>query len=138
MNTMFGLLVGTILFAAVVLQAQQKFSTAGARIAYAQKNMIVGLHSDNPGVVESTMMIVAKMKMIYLFVKIPVILSVIDSIATAHTSASLRYKAFLVANICADPAWFAQKHILETSETDLFYNSAAKHLQHKMLGMYSL
>lgn len=126
--------------AATVMQAQQalKFKTMESRLAYAQKNMALGLRSENPGVVESTMMLVAKMKMIYPSVSIAALLPIIDSIVVAGASPSLRYKAYLVSNICSLPSWFAADRSLETLQPDLFYNSAALRLQQKMLDIGSL
>lgn len=119
-------------------QTVLKFKTIESRIAFAQKNMVLGLRSENPGVVESTMMLVAKMKMMYPSVSIAALLPIIDSIVVAGSSPSLRYKAYLVSNICSFPAWFAADRTLETIQPDLFYNSAALRLQQKMLDIGSM
>jgi hypothetical protein len=83
-------------------------------------------------------MIVAKMKMTYPSVHIPHLVSVVENLAAGHPSASLRYKAYLVSSICADPSWFALEQSLKTSGTDLFYINAAQRLQYKMLDIGSL
>lgn len=115
-----------------------KFNSNNDRIVYAAKNMINALRTGNNGVIESTLMLVAKLKMEKSGIDIPQIQFLIDSLAFSGSSRVLRYKAFLVSNICDDPKWFLTDSSLQTRDADLFYNAASQRLQDKMLGVNAL
>jgi len=115
--------------------SQTRVFTPEMRIDYAKKNALMGLRSGNNGVVESTMMFVGKMKMSYPSAEIDQLLRLIDGIAATHSSASMRFKAYIVSNICTDPMWYAGEEFLDASEPDLFYGAAAIRLQQKLFGL---
>ncbi len=129
------MIVGTVLTAQPpikILDAKEK------RLEYAKKNFIMGLRSDNYGVIESTLMMIAKMKITNRFTGISDLQLVIDSLSIASPLPSLRYKAFLVSAVCSDPEWFSAETRLNTSEMELFFLNTSQRLQQKMLGLSSL
>lgn len=116
-------------------QTNAKFATPDARIAFAKKNIAMGLQSKNSGVVESSLMLVAKMKMQYPGTDIAELVPLIDAVAVGHPSEKLRFKAYIASIICTDPLWFSQEYQLETPEAGEFFIAAARRLQQKMIGM---
>jgi len=90
----------------------------------------MGLRSDNSGLIESCLILVSKIKMCYYETNIAEILTVIDSLALASPSGVLRYKAFIVSNICTQPERFDTENELITRNADYFFASAAR-LLHK-------
>lgn len=125
----------TFAFAAsmVAQDSVKKFPTNEVRIAFAKKNIIMGLRSDNAGLIEASMILISKIKMSFPETNVAEIRTVIDSLALASPSGTLRYKAYLASNICADPEWFAIDNALYTLETDWFFASASRLLGQKML-----
>jgi len=115
----------------------QKYGTERARIDYAKKNIAYGLRSENNGVVESVLILVAKLKMSHPPENIANLLSIVDSLSTSGESGVLRYKAYIISNICADPAWFAEEDLLHMPTPDQFFVAAARRLENKMLGISS-
>lgn len=132
------IIVAAVCLVSGTVMSQPKAALTEQRLAYAQKNMIVGLRSGNTGVVESTMMLVAKVKLYCPARDVDGLLKIVDSLSVAGHSASLRYKAYVISNICADPLWFAHEPSLQSLDPDRFYVDAAQRLQQKMLGISSL
>ncbi|MDP1678211.1 MAG: hypothetical protein Q8L88_15245 [Bacteroidota bacterium] len=129
------LLIVTFAFA-VSLYAQdslKKFSTNERRIAFAKKNIIMGLRSGNTGLMEASLILIAKIKMRFPEINITEVKTVVDSIAFTNSSYALQYKAYLASNICAYPEWFVIDNTLYNLETDWFFASVARRLQQKML-----
>lgn len=125
----------TFIFAAS-LYAQdslKKYPTNEVRIAYAKKNILMGLRSGNAGVVEASLILAAKIKIKFPETKIAELQTVIDSIALIGSSNVLRYKAYLASNICADPEWFSKENIFLQPESEIFFISASQRLQDKLL-----
>ncbi|MFA5834979.1 MAG: hypothetical protein WDA22_15995 [Bacteroidota bacterium] len=129
------------LFLFTILTAAQpvtlKFGTMEARIEFAKKNIAFGLHSENSGVVESLLMLTAKLAVTHPTENMTKIVSIVDSLAVSSTSAPLRYKAYIVSNICSDPAWFDQNDLKTSTIPDHFFMIAARRLERKMLGISS-
>lgn len=111
----------------------KKYPTTEARIAYAKKNILMGLRSGNAGVVEGSLILIAKIKMKSPETNIAELKTVIDNIDFTNFSNALRYKANVTSFICAYPEWFAIDSALYALETDWFFASAARLLQQKML-----
>ncbi|MFA6456421.1 MAG: hypothetical protein WCW40_06315 [Bacteroidota bacterium] len=108
------------------------------RLEHARKNFAMGLRSGNEGVIESTMTLVAKMKLVEPAVDIHNLGFLIDSLASANVAPSLRYKAYLISNICATPTRFSSNELLNAPEAGVFFSIAAQQLQHVLLGISSL
>ena len=111
-----------------------KRPTAEARFDNAKKNIFMGLRSGNAGVVEGSMILIAKIKMTSPETNIVVLKSIIDSIAfTSSSPQDLRYRANVISYILGNPEWFAIDNTLNVLETDWFFASAARLLQNRML-----
>ncbi|MFA6469068.1 MAG: hypothetical protein WCW35_09225 [Bacteroidota bacterium] len=118
--------------------ALQKQTISERRMELARKNIITGLRSDNDGVIEGSMILAAKMKLIEPSADIQQIIFIVDRIASANVTPALRFKAYLVSNICAHPSYFDREELLNAPDTALFFTLAAQRFQHMMLGMSSL
>jgi hypothetical protein len=112
--------------------SSEKYPLNEGQIAFAKENILMGLRSGNSGLMEACFMLISKIKMSYRETNVAEILTVIDSLALASPSFVLRYKAFLVSNICAHPEWFDIDNALDASKADNFFASAARLLQQKM------
>lgn len=108
------------------------------QIARALTNVLVGLHSHNDGLIESAIVVLAKIKMKYPEVVITQIQAVVDSISITHPSGILRYKAHLSSSICNDPVWFVQESSIVTEDHEKFFMLAAQRLQQKIYGLSAL
>lgn len=113
--------------------SSRKIPLSKSQIAFAKKNLLMGLRSGNNGVMESSLILISKIKINFCETNVAEIRNVIDSLALASPSGAFRYKAYLVSNICAYPEWFAIDNALNTLERDLFFVSASRLLQQKML-----
>lgn len=124
-----------ILFTAPIytMDSSEKYSLNESQIAFAKKNILMGLRSGNSGLMESCLILVSKIKLCYYETNVAEILTVIDSLAIESPSRVLQYKVFLVSNICAHPEWFAIDNALYTRKADGFFGTAARLLQQKML-----
>lgn len=120
------------------VQPAKKFTTKEARYTFAKKNVMLGLHSNNNGVIESAMMLIAKIKMSEPSLKVTELQYVLDSLSVAHPSGAMRYKAFLTSNICSNPEWYSQENTAQTNEPEAFFIAVSQSLQKKMFGMNSL
>ncbi len=105
------------------------------RIDFAMRNMMLGLRTGNDGVIESVLMLTARLRTENPAVDISELHELIDSIAVSHSSPSVRYKAFIVSHIIEDPSWFMLSDFFSTGDANLFYRSASEQLQNKMIGM---
>lgn len=130
-----GMLMLTFLYGIGSALPKQKFETMEQRVAFARKNIEAGLRSDNAGVIDGCMMMTAKIGLTLPDLRIPELLALVDSIASRSDDPQLRYKAFVVLNICSDPDWFTEEPLLSINESDLFYYTAGRRLQQKMLGL---
>ncbi len=123
---------------AISLNAQEspkKYSVSEARITTITKNILMGLRSGNKGVIEASLILIAKIKMNFPQTNITKIKNVIDSIAFSSSNDTLRYKAYLTSNICADPEWFSTESTLQQVSEDVFFISASQRLQNKLFGI---
>lgn len=115
----------------------KKYATDEARVAFAKKNILMGLRSGNYGVIEASLILIAKIKMDFSKTSVTEVRPVIDSIVLSCPSGVLRYKAYLTSNICADPEWFSTENTLQQTGTAVFFISASQCLRSKLLGVNS-
>lgn len=114
-----------------------KHQSIETKIARGKKNILAGLRSENSGLIESSLVLIAKIKLAYPETNVADVQAVVDSIVIAGSSSTLRYKAYLTSNICADPEWFSAETILPITTVDEFFLSASQRLQNKLLGLYT-
>lgn len=110
----------------------KKFATEGEKIAYTTKNLIKGLNSSNPGVVEASIRLTAQMKMRYPEADVTMLQDVLNAISTKHKSGCVRYQAYIASNICSDPAWFANDESVVTADQENFFRAASNRLQQRL------
>ena len=109
--------------------SSEKYALNEGQISFAKKNILMGLRSDNSGLIESCLILVSKIKMYYHETDVAEILTVIDSLAFTSPSGVLRYKAFIASNICTQPEWFDIDNDIYTRNAERFFASAARLLQ---------
>lgn len=136
-----GLIVmATIVILAMTMHAQESNDSKGvpkSRLERAKKNIAAGIRSHNDGLVESSCMLVAKLKMRYPHEPVSELKSLLDSISIADSSEGIRFKASLSSYICSDPKWFAADSSIAAADAEQFFPRAAQRLQQKMFGLYS-
>lgn len=98
-------------------------------------NYLMGLRSDNGGIVESSIMGIVKLKVLYPYIAFREIESVLDSLSKDGKTPTIRYKAYLASSVCENPLWFADQKELQHLHTDEFFVPIAKKLQERMLGL---
>ena len=131
-------LILSVITSAVSQRTVKTFASKEVRLEAAKNNVMVGLRSENNGVVEAAIMFTAKLKMIEPESDISKLQSALDHISISHPSPAIRYKASIASHICSDPNWFMYNNRLVTSETDQFFPIAAERLQQKMFGLNTL
>jgi hypothetical protein len=114
----------------------KKFATIEQRIKLGTMNYAVGLESDNDGLVESCIKMIAKMKLQVPTADVTDLQETLDEMSVSHPSPTVRYKAYIASSICSDPAWFTQ---MQDADNDSeFFIHAANRLQEKLFGLNSL
>jgi len=118
-------------------ESRTKISMNEKRVASAKKNALMGLRSGNNGLIEASLILIARIKMNFPETNIAEVKPVIDSIAFTKFSGALQYEAYLTTNICSDPEWFSADSMVRHSELEVFFLSVSQRLQNKLLGMNS-
>ncbi|MHB1049308.1 MAG: hypothetical protein ACYC09_04435 [Bacteroidota bacterium] len=110
----------------------KKFATADEKVTFATKNLIKGLNSANPGVVEASIRLTAQMKMRYPEANVTVLQDILNAISTNHKSGCVRYQAYIASNICSDPAWFTNDESVVSADQENFFRAASNRLQQRL------
>lgn len=117
--------------------APRKKATRNVQIETGIGNYLMGLRSNNGGIVESSIMGIVKLKILYPHIAFREIEGVLDSLVTNGKTPAVRYKAYLASNVCENPLWFADQRELQHLRTDEFFVPIAKKLQERMLGLHT-
>ena len=133
-----GILFITVQIFAQETQKRTSLPSLEKRIESGKKNVLVALHSENDGVIESAIMFTAKLKLVDPSVEITKLQNVLEELSTTHPSATIRYKAFLASNLCNNPALYTQENLLQTNIPETFFHAVSQCLQKKIFGMNSL
>lgn len=110
----------------------KKFATAEEKVSYATKNLLRGLNSTNPGVLEASIRMSAQMKMQYPEADVTVLQDILNTIATTHKSGCVRYQAYIASNICSDPAWYSVDRSVVDADQENFFRAASNRLQMRL------
>ncbi len=113
----------------------KKFATMKAKIEYAKKNWHMALKSGNQGLVESVLRSVAQFKMHNPLVEVTEFQEAFEKISFTHSSGIVRYEAYIAANICSDPIWYAQEKRVINAAHEEFFRAASERMQEKLLGV---
>ena len=111
----------------------KRFATAEQTIAFATKNLLVGLHSTNPGVIESAMRISAQMKMRYPSADVSELVKVMNELRQKHPSGTTRYKAYIAISVCEHPESYSDEIGIVTAPEENFFRAASTHMQKLLL-----
>jgi len=111
----------------------KKFKTDNEKVAFATKNLMKGLNSTNPGVVEASIRLTAQMKMKYPGADVTVLQDMLNTIATNNRSGCVRYKAYIASNICSDPEWFSNEENVVNADQENFFRAASQRLHQRLL-----
>ena len=104
------------------------------RIESAKKNLIVGLRSQNRGVVEASVKMTASIKLLVPSEDMSELEEELNVLSTRDPSPIVRYKAYIASSICSNPEWFVH-WIDSSSDDDAFYINAGDRLRQKLFGM---
>ena len=121
-----------MIFAGTTAYAQNKKTES--RLENGKKNYTMAMRSGHEGLSESALMQAAKIAMKYPNTPVGEMKNVIDSLAVNGRTASIRYKAYLAANVCDNPAWFAKNIRYNEDDVDGFFVSVASQLHEIVLG----
>lgn len=113
----------------------QKFTTDDQKITFATRNLLNGIQSDNPGVIEASMRIAAQMKLRFSHADVAALTGAINKIRRTHPSGSLRYKAYVAAVVCEQPELFRDAESVNSAKDDEFYRAASTHMQQQLLSV---
>ncbi|MDD8019451.1 MAG: hypothetical protein PHP42_13845 [Bacteroidota bacterium] len=143
MKTRIAMIALAVMIAVSTMAAQESFPAKNYALnkkqtECAKKNIMMGLRSGNDGVAEAALMLIAKIKIQEPAVRSVEIQKVVDSLAVSSPSNAMRYKAYIVSNICIDPEWYAQDNKVVASKTETFFIAAAQRMQYKLFGTSSL
>jgi hypothetical protein len=111
----------------------KRFNTEEQKVAYATKNLLIGLRSTNPGVIESAIRVTAQMKMRYLAADVSELVKDINALWQKYPSGTMRYKAYIALSICENPEWFANENSIVTANEENFFQAASTHMQKHLL-----
>ena len=111
-----------------ILTIEQKVQRAAA-------DLMIGLHSENTGLVESSIRVIAMMKLRVPSADVEELQEELDNLSITHCSAAIRYKAHIASNICMNPQWFSQEYHTVPVDDETFFIAAAKRLQEKLFGL---
>jgi len=100
-------------------------ATAQTLTDTAMKNYVAGLHSDNQGVVESCLMIVAKMKIDHPDWNMTSFEKEVKSMIVSKNKTANRYKLYLTSYILENPSAMKDVNFNDCSECDQFFLVAA-------------
>lgn len=139
--TTIAALASVVIFALNVANGQNslpKHATLEQKAEFAKKNLMIGLHSENAGLLESSIKLIAIIKIRVPSVDLTELQGELEKLSVTHPSATVRYKAYLAASVCSDCEWFAQDNSLVTTDDDQFFIGVAQRLQQKLFGFSSL
>lgn len=114
-------------------QPQQKLTTEEKKVAFVTKNLLAGLKTGNPGVMESAMRLTAQLTMKYPSADVNQLVDAVNTIWQTHPSGSTRYKAYITLSICENPQWFAGDPTIVNANEENFFRSASERLQSQLL-----
>jgi hypothetical protein len=127
-----------VLIAVQITAAQSpavKLSTEEKKVAFAAKNLLNGLNSNNTGVVESAMRLTAQLTMRYPATDVNNLVDAINTIWLTHPNGSTRYKAYIALSICQNPEWYAGETAIVTANEETFFRAASVRLQAQLLSV---
>lgn len=114
-----------------------KYDTTAKKVAFAVKNLTMALRSDNAGLVESALLLSAKMKMRYPEADVTPLVTAMERIRMTHTDGVMRYKAFVAASICTNPEWFRTDAGVNGAPDESFFRTASTAMRDRLLSVNS-
>jgi hypothetical protein len=117
---------------------EKKYATSEKKIAYATKNLLVALESENLGLIEGAIRITAQMKMQYPSADVTELMKAMDNVRWKNPSGALRYKAFIGMTICSNPDLFGDDVRFAKTNDENFFRNASLIMQEQFLSSNSL
>ena len=115
--------------------AKSPYRTFEQRVQLGVKNYEMALKSDNTGLLESGIILIAKMKIRIPNLEIENLQEQLAELTLHHPSATVRYKAHIASAICENPQWFAQSGTTPAGDDEQFFILAEHRLQEKLFGL---
>ncbi|MDP1678115.1 MAG: hypothetical protein Q8L88_14765 [Bacteroidota bacterium] len=113
----------------------KRFTTEDQKVAFATKNLLIGLRSTNLGVIESAIRVTAQMKMRYVAADVSKLVKEMNTVWQKHPSGTIRYKAYIAMSICENPEWYANENSIVTANEENFFQAASVHMQKHLLSV---
>lgn len=114
-------------------QNSKKIISQEKKIEFITKNLLVGLHSTNPGVVQSAIRVTAQMKMRYPSANMSKLMTALNSIWRNNPSGAMRYKAYIAMSICEKPEWYGYVDNETPSNEDSFFITTSAQMREHLL-----
>jgi len=118
---------------AMAEEPTKKFPTEEKKITYAIKNLHSGLHTNNPGVIESAMRVTAQIKMRFPAVEVSELVDAINDVWLKNPSGSTRYKAYIALSVIKNPEWYVNEFEITTATDETFFKAASVRMQEELL-----
>lgn len=101
----------------------------------AEKNYVACLRSGNEGAMESALGQIARMQLSVTDVRFSALTKEVAKLTADDQPERIRYKAYLVENLCGNPALFAAEGAKKYNDTDEMFSAIATRLQETYLTM---
>jgi len=99
----------------------------------AVSNYVMGLKSDNIGVVESSLYYSLQLRLVYPDLDYSVLEKEIDRLVVEGATPAIRFKAHIACTVCASPALIDIKRLEGLENMDQFFAACAEELKNKLL-----
>lgn len=126
-------IVVSMLAAATLNAATPQDHTDAAKLAKAERNYVACLGSENHGVVESGLAMIAQMKLRYPEVEFARLNKEVARLVTKGTTPAIRYKAAIVAAVLNNPGLFAADKDIALENADNLLSAVASKLQREFV-----
>lgn len=103
------------------------------KLETAKKNYLMGLRSDNEGVLESSMYYALRMRLAYPELEMNAISREIDRLTNEGQSSSIRYKAHIASTIFAAPSLVDTDLVATATDIPSYFVALSHQLQQQLL-----
>ncbi|PLX32471.1 MAG: hypothetical protein C0600_02495 [Ignavibacteria bacterium] len=108
-------------------------SATADKLESAKKNYLLGLSSENDGVVESSLYFAVRMRLVYPDLEMEQISEEVDRLADEGNTSSIRYKAHIASTIFSSPSLVNVPQSCTAPDIPSFFISLSTQLQQQLL-----
>ncbi len=103
------------------------------KLDLAVQNYMMGLKSDNDGLVESSLYYAVRLRIAYPEKDLEALETTIDGLVTGGKTPSIRYLAYLASTLYASPSLVNREDLEQTSDITSFFASVSEQLQSRLI-----